>query len=113
MDSDWDLSDCTLDQFAVPQTINRNVLQALEILQSERQGFYGADDVSTQVKRQMECGNARVLHEFVRESLANLTDMGILACTGATQYCLRHTLSRNEDFITERRQIMESDEEDT
>lgn len=99
MNMAWNMRHCTLDQFAVPQIINRNVLQALEILQSKKQRFYCTDDITIQVKKQMgEVGKASVLRNFVRESLANMTYIGLLACTGCTEYCLRHSLSRIEDI---------------
>lgn len=92
--------DSEMDQFNVPKIINQNVVKALNILQTKMNRFYAAHAIAIQVEEQMsDYEDVAMLHHYVREALVNLTEMGILACTGAAEYCLQHTLSRKQQLI--------------
>lgn len=91
-----------MDQFDVPRKINQNVLKALLFLQSKNDGFASADDIIKQVETQMRSSNdSPESVELIQESLSNLTNMGVLAFTGSSEYALRHTMDVSADFISE------------
>lgn len=99
-----------MDQFDVPKVVNQNVLQALDFLQSERPNFYTASEIAIQVEKQMEnFDDVDVLHNYVRESLSNLTEMGLLVCTGSADYCLQHSLAPNEEVIGDQNELAETE----
>ncbi|EDW67282.2 uncharacterized protein vrs [Drosophila virilis] len=82
-----------MDQFNVPKKVNRHVFKAVSALQTSRSGFVSAELINQHVKRQMRRGkNVPNLDEIIHQSLANLTNLGVLACTGSSDYAIRHTI---------------------
>lgn len=82
-----------MDQFNVPKKVNRYVFKAVSALQTSRSGFVSAELINQHVKRQMRRGkNVPNLDEIIHQSLANLTNLGVLACTGSSDYAIRHTI---------------------
>ncbi|KAL7730316.1 hypothetical protein ACLKA6_016564 [Drosophila palustris] len=82
-----------MDQFDVPKAINRHVYKALIYLQSGEPAFLTEDVIGEQVKRQWRRNKPRPnMDEAIHKSLSNLTDLGILACTGSSSYAVRHTI---------------------
>lgn len=89
-----------MDQFEVPHNVNQHVFKALFILQPTNAGFVSTNDITKQVKMQMrDCNDAPQSDGIIRESLSNLTKMGILACTGSMDYALEYTIKLNADHI--------------
>lgn len=89
-----------MDQLEVPHKVNQHVFRALLTLQPTKAGFVSTNDITKQVKMQMRhCNDAPQSDSIIRESLSNLTKMGILACTGSMDYALEHTMNLNADHI--------------
>uniref|UniRef100_Q6GKZ2 AT26578p n=1 Tax=Drosophila melanogaster TaxID=7227 RepID=Q6GKZ2_DROME len=78
-----------MDEFRVPKKVNRNVFKAISILQSSRTDFVCANAIVDQVKFQMR-NRIPVEHidEAIKQSLANLTMLGILRRLGPSKYSL-------------------------
>lgn len=82
-----------MDQFDVPKAINRHVYKALIYLQSCESAFITEEVIGEQVKRQWRRNKPTPnMDEAIHKSLSNLTDLGILACTGSSSYAVRHTI---------------------
>ncbi|XP_034484870.1 uncharacterized protein LOC117789835 [Drosophila innubila] len=82
-----------MDQFDVPKAINRHVYKALIYLQSSESAFLTEEVIGQQVKRQWRRNKPTPnMDESIHKSLSNLTDLGILACTGSSSYAVRHTI---------------------
>lgn len=89
-----------MDQFDEPKKINQNVLKALLFLQSKNVGFTSADEIIKQVEKQMRSSNDPPHSvELIQESLSNLTNMGVLALTGSSEYALRYSIDTSTDYI--------------
>ncbi|KMZ03973.1 uncharacterized protein LOC6728347 [Drosophila simulans] len=78
-----------MDEFRVPKKVNRNVFKAISILQSSRNDFVCTNDIVDQVKFQMRnCVPVEHIDEAIKQSLANLTMLGIVRRLGASKYAL-------------------------
>ncbi|XP_017000103.2 uncharacterized protein [Drosophila takahashii] len=78
-----------MDPFKVPKKMNRNVLKAVSTLQSSRTDFVRLDDITQQVRIQTKkCLPVENLEQVVKESLGNLTKLGILRRRGSEKYGL-------------------------
>lgn len=89
-----------MDQVERTKKINQNVIKAIFCLQSKNVGFASIDDIIKQVESQMRSSNEPPpLVELIQESLSNLTDIGVLALTGSSEYALRYSLDASKDYI--------------
>ncbi|XP_064553255.1 uncharacterized protein vrs [Drosophila montana] len=87
-----------MDQFNVPKKVNRHVFKAVSVLQTSRSGFVSAELINQHVKRQLRRSkNMPNLDGIIHQSLANLTNLGVLACTGSSDYAIRHTIKCSTD----------------
>ncbi|XP_016979131.2 uncharacterized protein LOC108044587 isoform X1 [Drosophila rhopaloa] len=78
-----------MDAFNVPKKVNRNVVKALGILQSSRTDYISIDDITHQVKVQMRNSKPVAnVDEVIKESLCNLTNLGLLTRFKSTSYAI-------------------------
>ncbi|EDV49357.1 uncharacterized protein LOC6553730 [Drosophila erecta] len=82
-----------MDDFRVPKKVNRNVFKAISILQSSRTHFVRVNAITDQVKYQMR-NLVPVAHvdEVIKESLNNLTNLGIVRRLGSSRYALSNVV---------------------
>ncbi|XP_043657132.1 uncharacterized protein LOC122622615 isoform X2 [Drosophila teissieri] len=82
-----------MDDFRVPKKVNRNVFKAISILQSSRTHFVRVSAITDQVKYQMRnCVPVAHVDEVIKQSLSNLTKLGIVRRLGSARYALSNVV---------------------
>lgn len=82
--------------------VNRLVYKAVSALQDMLSGFVSADLINQHVKNSLRRDKQLVnVDSIIHQSLSNLTDLGVLACTGSSSYAIRHTIKRASNEYTE------------
>ncbi|XP_039492994.1 uncharacterized protein LOC120452703 [Drosophila santomea] len=82
-----------MDDFRVPKKVNRNVFKAISILQSSRTHFVRVSEITDQVKYQMRnCVPVAHVDEVIKQSLSNLTRLGIVRRLGSARYALTNVV---------------------
>lgn len=85
----------------MPKKVNRHVYKAVNELQDTLSGFVSAELINQHVKYNLRHGKPlNNVDEFIHQSLCNLTNLGVLACTGSSGYAIRHTIKRASKKFT-------------